>query len=462
MTAVQQIGANVAAFTPADLPKDVVEVTKLLLLDSLACALAGTGEPAAKACADTFSMLGDAPVCTIVGTNQKASVVNATLGNAALIRCLDFDGGVAGDNSGAGSGHPGILWAIALTVGEYADCSGLEVLAAGAIGYEVKCRGGDMVNSTVVGPWDYSVVTGLAAPAMAGKLLHLSPESLAGAIALGAAHCNTLGIVRGYGALSMAKDIADPLNAQFGVLAALLARNGATGPVHVIEDGTSGWVRTIATRPDTGALTAPFGGNWRLVDASMKAFPCVGPAQTPVAAALQARALLGDDVRRIAHVDILLPDHPNIRAHVSNPERLNPQTRETADHSLPYLVAAALVDGEITVAQFHRDRWLDPDIKEMMGKLSFLPDKRLNGPEFDRNACIVEVTTAQGRIERVELPKPRSVPTREVVARKFRQCARDLMTGAQIDAVIDTIEHLDSLPSIRPLLTMLAVKAEVH
>src|SRR6516165_4646197 len=229
---VEQLAAWVLAMQARDLSQAAILQAKLLLLDTIGCGFAALDEQSARALLAVVETSGGAPQCTIIGRPRRTSAPNAVLANGALVRILDFNDYVNAKGGDLG-GHPSDNIPVALAAGELAGASGREVIAAVVLGYEIFGRCKELMERDSA--WDGVTVSGLAAPAMAGRLMGLDHGRLAHAIALSAARAATSTAVR-FGDISAAKSIANALVAQNGVQAALLAERGITGPLDLFEN----------------------------------------------------------------------------------------------------------------------------------------------------------------------------------------------------------------------------------
>src|SRR5512144_556607 len=190
---VEKLAGWVLAARAEDLPQAAVTQAELLLLDSIGCGFAARGEHSARALLAMVEAAGGAPQCTIIGGRGRTSAANATLANGALIRILDFNDYV---NAKAGDlgGHPSDNIPVALAAGELYRASGREVIAAIVLGYEIFGRCKERIERDSA--WDGVTVSGLAAPAMAGRLMRLDRQRLANAIAVSGARAATSTAVR--------------------------------------------------------------------------------------------------------------------------------------------------------------------------------------------------------------------------------------------------------------------------
>jgi 2-methylcitrate dehydratase len=287
---VKQIAERVLEFDSKSITSEAALHSKALILDSIGCALAAGGEHAYKRALRTFETIGGNSECTIIGSKHRMPVTSAVMLNGILIRELDLNDAYVGPGQ---MGHPSDNVAVALSVGEKRQASGLDVVASVIAGYELYCRIQDIIVDR--GPWDHVTASALAAPAIAGRLLKLDANQLANALALSAAHGNTLSAVRS-GQLSNAKAMANAFVAYHATICTMLASQGATGPLSIFE-GKGGLNQAFLAGADLNLLREPIRDHFRISDVSIKAYPCIGTAQSMVAAALQARAGIADPVK---------------------------------------------------------------------------------------------------------------------------------------------------------------------
>jgi 2-methylcitrate dehydratase len=279
---VEQLAAWVLATRAHDLSQAAVRQAKLLLLDTIGCGFAALNEQSARALLEVVEASGGAPQCTVIGQTRRTSAPNAALANGTLVRILDFNDYVNARGGDLG-GHPSDNIPVALAAGELSGALGREVIAAVVLGYEIFGRCKELMERDSA--WDGVTVSGLAAPAMAGRLMGLDRGRLAHAIALSAARAVTSTAVR-FGDISAAKSIANALVAQNGVQAALLAERGITGPLDLFENPRG--MREVFCKGDAAtALTAPLPAESYIMAANVKAFPCLATGQSVVAAGIE-------------------------------------------------------------------------------------------------------------------------------------------------------------------------------
>lgn len=395
-SAVQQLADWALAFRSSDVPQAAIKQAEMLLLDTLACGIAGLNDHVAHAVIETIGEIGGNPVCSIIGTDKKTSGTNAVLVNGLLIRVLDLNDYLI-DANGVIGGHPSDIIPVALAAGEFAGSSGRDVLAAIVLGYELYGRCKDMMERG--SPWDRVSMTGFVAPVMAGWLWNLGRAALAHAIALSVARAATSSVVR-MGDISAAKSIASALVAENGMLAAMLARHGVTGPLPVMDHRLG----MKATFPNFGrdAFARPVPADSFIMRAHIKAYPCVVTAQAAVAAAIELHTLTGG-LDTIESLRVVMPDTPTIREHQGDKERADPKSRETADHSIHFVIAAAIADGTFGLPQFDNERWNDPHLRALMARMEMTTDPDLFRRAPGSFSCRLEATMKDGSRKQTEV-----------------------------------------------------------
>lgn len=394
--AIEHLADWALAFRSSDVPKAAIEQAGMLLLDTLGCGIAGLDDHIAEAVIEAIGDIGGNPACSIIGTNKKTSVPNAVLINGLLIRVLDLNDYVI-DAKGAIGGHPSDIIPVALAAGEFAGSSGRDVLAAVVLGYELYGRCKDMMERGSA--WDGASLTGFVAPVMAGWLLKLDRDALANAIALSVARAATSAVVR-TGDISAAKSLASALVAESGVQAALMARRGVTGPLPVMEHRRG--MKAVFPNFDRDMLIAPMPADSYIMKSNIKAYPCVVTAQAAVAAALALHPLTRG-IDTIENLRVVMPDTPTVRTHQADKERADPRSREAADHSIQFVIAAAIADGTFGLPQFDGERWNDPRLRGLMARMEMATDPELTRRAPGSFSCRLEATMKDGTRKQTEV-----------------------------------------------------------
>lgn len=461
--AIVRLAAWVVGIRPDDFPPRAVEQAKLVLLDTIGCGLAARDDESARAVLATLTSLGDKPQCTVLGQAEKMSGPNAVLANGTLIRVLDLNDYVVGAHplSGARGGHPSDNIPVALAAAELAGASGRNLLAAILIGYEIYGRGKALMRADSL--WDGISISGLAAPAMAGRLFDLDEEKLAHAIAISAARASTPVAVR-EGAISAAKSIANALIAQSGMQAALLAAAGVTGPLDLFE-AERGLKTVFAHAPESAAeiLGAPMSAEPFISRVAIKAYPCFAGGQSAVAAALALHRETGGDIDGLASIRATFADLPIVRRQLGDAGRITPAAREAADHSLHFLIAVSLIDGAFGPNQFAGERWTDPKVRTLMARLEMITDAGLTQRAAGAYPCALHATGRDGRRHAVEVLAPPGFspngPDAETVLEKFARITADRLSPTARERVVEAVMTLDKAATCQHLMRAVAPRA---
>ncbi len=427
-TGVESIARWVLGINDRDLPRSCVAQARLLLLDSIGCAIAGAGEDVCKNVVAMCNEVGGQGPCTIIGQSRALDLPHAVLANGALVRALDLNDYVIspGRNGPLIGGHPSDNIPVALAAGEARRRPGSEILATIAIGYELFGRLKGMMDRK--GPWDGVSLSAFVASAMAGRLMGLDADQLAHALALSGARAATPAIVR-RGGVSAAKSISNAMVAQSAVEATLLAARGVTGPLSILEHQKG--LRTLFPTGDIHeTMSAPFPSHGYIMRAHVKMYPCLATGQAAVAAALRLHERLRDRLDTVERIEVVMADHAFLREQQEDPGRVRPRSREAADHSFQFLVAVALADGALGPAQFENERWLDPRVDALMKRIVTRVDPDLNHRAPDAWPCAVRVRDASGEEHAAEVLFPPGysrdgMSVSEVIA-KFHSAAASL------------------------------------
>jgi 2-methylcitrate dehydratase len=444
--AIEQLAQWMMSPGAEDVPDAAIKQAKLLLLDTIGCGYAALDEEASRAVLATLAEVGGAPQCTVIGAAVRTSAPNAVLVNGALIRILDLNDYV-NNAKGEIGGHPSDNIPVALAAGEMSGSSGRELLAAIVLGYEIFGRSRDLMERG--SPWDGVTISGLVAPAMAGRLMRLPPRQLAHALALSAARSPTPLAVR-HGAISAAKSLANALVAQNGMQAAILARHGATGPLDLFENPL-GLVPVFPKTEALPALTAPLAAQSYIMRSNIKAYPCLATGQAIVAAGLdlhrQIKRDLGGDASRLKHIRVTMADMPFLRRQKDDPGRINPSSREAADHSFNFLAAVALLDGRFGLAQFENERWNDPKVRAVMARLEIAVDADLTARSPGSFPCRMEATTDDGKAYVADIADPPGFSRHGLdggaVIQKFNAVTAPHLDASSRARIIDAVLALD-------------------
>lgn len=449
-TIVEQLSAYATALRYEDLPPEVVQQAKLLIVDSVGCALGGYASAPAKIAREMAGTVTSTQPATVIGSGQRSTLDLATFANGVMLRFLDFNDGYTSTGE---SGHPSDSIAAVLTVADALGRSGKEVIAATVLAYEVFCRICDEVDLKPLG-FDHVTVGGIASTAAAARLFGLAGQELAQAFNLGIAPNVALYQTR-IGHVSMWKGCAYANASRNAVFAAMLASRGMTGPAPIFE-GVGGYFKAVTRAP---FQLAKLGGRehpYKILECSIKRYPLGQYSQTVVQAALELRAKIGsvDDIAEIRIETVTAA----VVLMAGDPEKWTPATRETADHSMPYTVAVALIHGKVESQHFD-DRYLrDPAILALAQRVKVAISAEADGHMPEAMRCHFTVVTKAGASHTTMVDyhqghyKNPMSPT-EVEA-KFRPLAAGVLQAAQTDRLLAALWRMEEHSNIHELMAL--------
>jgi len=298
-------------------------------------------------------------------------------------------------------------------------------------------------------------LTAFVSPIVAGRALHLDWQKIQHAVGISASRHATLGAVTA-GKLTMMKNTVDPMATQSGVLAALLAEKGYTGPEHVV-DGKEGLTHCFGPEWKLNLLTDGLGDSWRITQCGMKAFPTEALTHTPISAVLDL--VIEHDLKPAGVVKIRIQSLARAADILSDPSKYDPHTKETADHSLPYVIAAALVDRQVTPLQFTPEKIMDPEIRAQLRKVEVLADPEIEKVFPALQRVIVTIQRKDGRefIRQLDYPKgdPRNPLSDKEVEEKFAALAEGVLSRNAQNKVKDAVWNLEKSNSASDLMKLL-------
>ncbi|HZL28860.1 MAG TPA: MmgE/PrpD family protein [Acidobacteriaceae bacterium] len=449
---VERLAALAQEFNFDAMPTDVVDKAKILLLDSLGCALGGFTSKPAKIIRSVVRTMGGNGEATLLVSGERSSALGTTWVNGTAIRYLDYnDTYFARDPS-----HPSGNVAPGLALAERQGLSGREFIAALALAYEVQIRLSECAGKPNLWNrgWDHATNVPYAAAALSAKLLGLSTEQTAHALAIAGSQSNALSEIR-RGVIPMTKAIAEAKAAGDGVLAALMAREGMTGPLRIFE-GDYGYINIIASEVDVEALTAPL-SDYKILKSTVKNYAIETMTLGPVDAALELRREHRFDPLQIDKVVVGLYEYA-FKKPSWDKLKLTPTTRETADHSFNYCVAVALLDGNVGPEQFTDERIRSADVRDLMSRVDLTVDSALEGLYPSTFPGITTIHMRDGRVltKRIDYPRghPRNPMSRARLEEKFRLMAQEWMTPAAIDSAIAAVWAFDTVNDIREFMQL--------
>jgi 2-methylcitrate dehydratase len=454
-TLAHQLAEYASVLRFEDLSNEVVHEVKRRVIDSLGCALgAWNEEPCAIArrVASEFSAKNGS---TIIGTTHKAPPDWAAFASGCCIRYFDYNDTYLSKEPAHPSDNLSAVFAVAESVG----ASGKEAILAAAIAYEVQCRLCDAASIRARG-WDHPTYGAFSTALAAAKLIKLDPEWTRHAINIAGVNCAAFRQAR-VGELSHWKGVAFANSARHGVYAALLARAGMTGPAPIFE-GQMGFEKQLGV--SLGNVAEVFDKNREampgkgpasmILKTSIKYWPAEYHSQSAIEAALFLRKQIGD----IGQIDSVVIESHGAAVDIigSEPEKWKPETRETADHSLPYITAIALIDGEVTEKQFQPKRFTDPKIWKFLENVRVERNAELSRIYAEAVANIVHVKLKDGRTltKRVDYPLGNAknpVSDTELMA-KFNALVVPELGEQRAKVIVDLAWKLDEAPNVDELM----------
>lgn len=450
MTEVQQLARFVSAARFEDLSHDAREQLKIRVLDSLGCAIGAlSGEPIALL-REQLREFGGARLCRLIGGGWSAPD-RAAFYNGALVRYLDFNDSYLAKGETC---HPSDNLGAVLAACDHAQRHGRDLLVALAVAYQVQCRLSDVAPVRHKG-FDHVTQGAYAAAAGVARALGLDAERTAHAIAIAGTALNALRVTR-TGALSHWKGLAYP-NTAFGAThVTYLAARGITGPLEVFE-GNKGFKEAIA---------GPFTIDWNAEDLErvrrtiLKKYNAEIHSQSAIEGALELQREHGFRGDQVARVEIRIFD---VAYHIigggDEGDKTRVRTKEEADHSLPYMVAVALLDGQVMPEQYHPERIAREDVQSLLRRVVVRPDAGFSRRFPDEMPCHVTVQLADGRVLQVEKRDYEGFHTRPMpwnrVVEKFQRLAGNALSSGLQQRLIECVQTLEQRP-VRDLTALLA------
>ena len=446
-----------AGLSYQQLSPEAVYQAKRFLLDSIGCALGGYLQHDVKIALQVLDEIAGRGPATVIGTGKRIDAVSASLANALMIRCMDYNDIYWNQDPS----HPSDIFPAALACCERAKSDGRELIVGLVLGHEFEMR---FCEAAFPGirerGWHHATLTAFVSPIVAGRALHLGWEQIRHAVGISASRHATLGAVTA-GKLTMMKNTVDPMATQSGVLAALMAEKGYTGPEHVVE-GKEGLTHCFGPAWKLNLLTDGLGDSWRITQCGMKAFPTEALTHTPISAVLDI--VKSNDLKPEQVEKVRIRSLARAADILSDPSKYDPQSKETADHSLPYVIAAALAERQVTPVQFEMRKIMDPTIRAQLRKVEVVADPEIEKVFPALQRVIVNLTTTDGRAFTKQLDYPKGDPRNPLsdaeVEEKFAALADGVLSNGAQKKLKNAIWNLEKVGSVSKLMTLM--KANVR
>lgn len=450
MTEVDRLAAFIERATYDDLSAEARQSLKIHVLDALGCAVGALDGPPIQMLRTHLEDFGGKPLATLIGGGQTAPD-RAAFYNSALVRYLDFNDSYLAKNETC---HPSDNLGAMLATGEYAHASGKTLLISLAVAYQVQCRLSDVAPVRAKG-FDHTTQGAYAVAAGVAKALQLTPEQTANAIAISGTANNALRVTR-TGHLSHWKGLAYPNTAFAATHAAFLAMRGITGP-HEVFEGNKGFMEAIA---------GPFELDWQRENleiirrTSVKQFNAEFHSQSALEGILELKAFYQVRPAEIERIEVEIFD---VAYHIigggEEGDKQRVQTKEEADHSLPYMIAVALLDGAVTPAQYMPERIAREDVQTLLHKVIVRPDDTLSKRFPAEMPCRLRVFLTGNRVLSLEKQDYAGFYTRpftwEQVQAKFERLASLYVEQGVCQAIEEAVAHLEMI-EVHELASLLA------
>ena len=440
MTCVEELAGFVYKSTFEDLSSRAVEQLKIRVLDALGCAVGALYSQPVKAIRELENEFGGSPICTLIGAGKTAPD-RAALVNGTLVRYLDFNDSFLSKGETC---HPSDNIAAVLAASEYAGKSGKEFLTALAVAYQVQCRLSEVAPVRNKG-FDHVTQGAYAVAAGVSKALGLNEAETANAIAISGTSLNALRVTR-TGKLSNWKGLAYPFMASCALNAAFLAKGGITGPLEVFE-GNKGFMDSIAGNFEIDWNKE----NLEAVNSTiLKKYNAEIHSQSAIDCLLILRNHEGIRAQDVESIYVRIFDVAyNIIGGGEEGEKKLVRTKEEADHSLPYILSAALIDGEVTPDQYLPQRINKSDVQSLLGKVKIRPSAEFSIMFPEAVPCEITVNLIDGRTFTKRVNDYEGFNTRPIgpraAAAKFHSLSLSFLDEVKQERIVDDVTHLDQI-----------------
>ena len=425
-----------------------IHAVKVRVVDTLGVLIGGFFSADARIARNIVAEFPNPNGATVIGTRMKTAPDLAAFVNGTTARYLELtDSNPQQKPKGIG-GHPSDVVTPIFSAAEYAHSSGRDLIAGIVLAYEIYMRFYDVV--TVDMGFDHTNMCCLGTAMATARFLGLSPEQFAHCISMAVVPNNALRITRVVGDLSMWKVAATGQAGRAGIFAALLARGGMEGPRMPFE-GKSGWCDHVGTRFALNAM----GGNgtpFKVELMGIKMRPCIGLAISAVLAAEKISPLR--NIENVKEVTLetwkQAVDGMGVGAH-----NWNPDTKETADHSGPYVIAATLMDGTLTPRSYNDAHLWNPQLRALMQKIRVIDNPDFTKAYFrmppQHHSRVTVVTHSGERLvgesadEKDDLSTPKSDAQ---ISEKFRSLTEDYLGAKRVNAILERLWNLENLSDV--------------
>ncbi len=446
----QQIANYVLSLKPEQVSQDVIHEVKRRVLDSLACAMGAYDSKVSKILLKACSKIKGKYTAPLFGKGKNVFYEEAAFVNGALVRYLDFNDTYLSLEPA----HPSDNIAPLIACAQAYEKSGLDLILAIAIAYEIQCQLCDGASLRAKGI-DHVTYGAFSTSAGAGILMDLDEEQLENALNI-AGVCNIATRQTRVGEMSMWKACAFANAARQGLFATRLAKEGMTGPSPIFE-GTRGF-EILVSGPINLILPNPGTPPKKILETYIKPYPVEYHAQSAVKAAIE---LYKEGLKLEQIQDMTVFTHgASYQIIGSEPEKWRPTSKETADHSLPYCTAIALRDGNVTDESFHKKNYRDSSLLRFLKKIKVVEDARYTAdyPRSFGNRLEINLLGGKKVVKEVLHPlgHPKNPMKDEDIFNKWRTLASPHIDTEQVEKQIERVMRLEQLQDLSDLLPLIS------
>ncbi|MFC1918502.1 MmgE/PrpD family protein [Chloroflexota bacterium] len=447
MEAIEKLARFIVETGFEKMPAEAATIVKHRLLDTLGAALAGSKEPVAKVITSFVKKLGGEPVAGVIGGRFRTSSPNAALANGTIGHAIDYD------DSGIAQGHTAVIMLPTIfALAEELGNSGKEAIEAYVLGIETCHRISLAMPHMHLKGWHPSSVFGtMGAATAAAKLLKLNVEQTI--MALGIAGSQAAGIVHNFG--TMTKPFHAGNAARSGVMAAMLAKDGFTASKNIL-DGDAGYPRTFyGQKVDTSVIAENLGQPFAIISPSsyLKLHPCAGGTLRPTDATLYLAEKYDIKPDEVESVEVgISPVHNRYTFYT------DPSTALEGKFSIQFVVAAAITDRQVGLAQFTNERVNSPEIKDLMKRVKkgVHPHWTEEWGKKDDYPALVTVKLKNGKEYSHSVEKPKGHPdvplSWDELLVKYRDCAGRALKDSDVERSIEILADLEKLNDLKELM----------
>lgn len=424
----------------ANIPKEVRRFAKYCLLDFIGVSIAGSRQRVSSVIGKVVSSTGGGEDATVWGSDCKVPVVSAALLNAVQGHAIDMD-----DGHRYANGHPGVVTIPpAVAIAEVENMTGQKLIEALIIGYDIFIRLGSAINPDLLlrGFHTTSTIGVFASAAVTSKLLGLNVYQIENALSL--AGLQSSGLLEALVSGEMGKSFQVGKASQSGVIAGLLAREGADGPVDIFE-GQKGFFNAFASREcDLQAVNKELGGSFHMTDVYFKKHAAcrhIHPALDAIIEILAKHQLRHDEIETIEIETYSIAN--SLTGHLSE------KASELASKfSMPVAVALLLVFGESDAAAYQQQYLSDPRVRDVARKVSVLvsPERDKLYPHQRGASVVIRI---KNKLYQHEVNFPSGEPENPLgdneLIQKFEQNALTIYSRKRVGNIRDAVMEIDTI-----------------